>query len=208
MTPIQSKRRSGSETLEALTAEVGTQRAQFVLAQVQVEARRLGVSTAGLPYSAYEIPFPLRNSQRTRVISKSRSESSLSSGWNALAMVVRANQAYGELGGHIVCASATLVPFELGFNHFAAATSPVTWCFQPHSAPGVYARKRKVASVKPTSATIDRKCQTVACALSASMVDERILADADWFDGNRADVCYLPGAIHALSAGAWISRDL
>ena len=27
-------------------------------------------------------------------------------------------------------------------------------------------------------------------------------ADADWFDGNRADVCYLPGAIHALPAGA------
>ena len=38
--------------------------------------------------------------------------------WNALAMVVRANQAYGELGGHIASYASAAELFEVGFNHF------------------------------------------------------------------------------------------
>ncbi|WP_286138146.1 pyruvate dehydrogenase (acetyl-transferring), homodimeric type [Polaromonas sp. C04] len=38
--------------------------------------------------------------------------------WNALAMVVRANQAYGELGGHIASYASAADLFEVGFNHF------------------------------------------------------------------------------------------
>ena len=41
--------------------------------------------------------------------------------WNALAMVVRANQAYGELGGHIASYASAADLFETGFNHFFAA---------------------------------------------------------------------------------------
>lgn len=58
--------------------------------------------------------------------------------WNALAMVVRANQAYGELGGHIASYASAADLFEAGFNHFFRADDLVF--FQPHSAPGVYAR--------------------------------------------------------------------
>ncbi|QHE85543.1 alpha-ketoglutarate dehydrogenase [Hydrogenophaga sp. BPS33] len=64
--------------------------------------------------------------------------------WNALAMVVRANQAYGELGGHIASYASAADLFETGFNHFFHARSPQHGgdlvFFQPHSAPGVYAR--------------------------------------------------------------------
>ncbi|MDO9434322.1 alpha-ketoglutarate dehydrogenase [Hydrogenophaga sp.] len=64
--------------------------------------------------------------------------------WNALAMVVRANQAYGELGGHIASYASAADLFETGFNHFFHAKSPQHGgdlvFFQPHSAPGVYAR--------------------------------------------------------------------
>mgnify|MGYP000564767955 CR=1 FL=1 len=68
--------------------------------------------------------------------------------WNALAMVVRANQAYGELGGHIASYASAADLFETGFNHFFQArrgTGPGQHrgdlvFFQPHSAPGVYAR--------------------------------------------------------------------
>ncbi len=64
--------------------------------------------------------------------------------WNALAMVVRANQAYGELGGHIASYASAADLFETGFNHFFRARSPGHGgdlvFFQPHSAPGVYAR--------------------------------------------------------------------
>src|SRR6185436_4354616 len=58
--------------------------------------------------------------------------------WNALAMVVRANTAYGELGGHIASYASAADLFESGFNHFFHARDLVF--YQPHSAPGVYAR--------------------------------------------------------------------
>ncbi len=68
--------------------------------------------------------------------------------WNALAMVARANQAYGDLGGHIASYASAADLFEIGFNHFFHAregTGPGQHrgdlvFFQPHSAPGVYAR--------------------------------------------------------------------
>ena len=68
--------------------------------------------------------------------------------WNALAMVVKANQAYGELGGHIASYTSGADLFETGFNHFFHArqgTQPGEHrgdlvFLQPHSAPGVYAR--------------------------------------------------------------------
>ncbi len=64
--------------------------------------------------------------------------------WNALAMVVRANQAYGELGGHIASYASAADLFEVGFNHFFRARTESGGgdlvFYQPHSAPGVYAR--------------------------------------------------------------------
>ena len=68
--------------------------------------------------------------------------------WNALAIVARANQAEtggsGELGGHIASYASAADLFEAGFNHFFHAKSEAHGgdlvFFQPHSAPGVYAR--------------------------------------------------------------------
>ncbi len=61
--------------------------------------------------------------------------------WNALAMVVRANKAFGELGGHIASYASAADLFEVGFNHFfrAGQDGDLVY-FQPHSAPGIYAR--------------------------------------------------------------------
>lgn len=68
--------------------------------------------------------------------------------WNALAMVAKANEAYGELGGHIASYASAADLFEVGFNHFFRARTVGgdvnergdLVFFQPHSAPGVYAR--------------------------------------------------------------------
>ncbi len=64
--------------------------------------------------------------------------------WNALAMVAKANAAYGELGGHIASYASAADLFEVGFNHFFHARNKAHGgdlvFFQPHSAPGVYAR--------------------------------------------------------------------
>jgi pyruvate dehydrogenase E1 component len=68
--------------------------------------------------------------------------------WNALAMVARANAAYGELGGHIASYASAADLFEVGNNHFFKARDQAAGdehggdlvFYQPHSAPGVYAR--------------------------------------------------------------------
>jgi len=68
--------------------------------------------------------------------------------WNALAMVVRANKHSSELGGHLASYASSADLFEVGFHHFfrgnesAADTERAgdLVFFQPHSAPGVYAR--------------------------------------------------------------------
>ncbi|MGI9525248.1 MAG: alpha-ketoglutarate dehydrogenase [Hyphomicrobiaceae bacterium] len=132
------------DALEALVHVAGRDRAHFILSQVQEQARRLGVTTAGLPFSAYRNTIPLAQQPaypgdlelEERIISIIR--------WNALAMVVRANQAYGELGGHIASYASAAEIFEVGFNHFFRARSEsfagdIVY-FQPHSAPGIYAR--------------------------------------------------------------------
>ncbi|HEX7911413.1 MAG TPA: alpha-ketoglutarate dehydrogenase [Paraburkholderia sp.] len=64
--------------------------------------------------------------------------------WNALAMVVRANRAQGELGGHIASYASAADLFEVGYEHFFrgpdAEQGGDLVFFQAHSAPGVYAR--------------------------------------------------------------------
>jgi pyruvate dehydrogenase E1 component len=132
------------DALGSLVEAAGPERACFILDALQDEARRLAlawkpgrntpyVNTIGLHEQA---PFPgnLEIEQRLAAIMR----------WNALAMVVRANEQYGELGGHIASYASAADLFEVGFNHFFRAR---TAChggdlvfFQPHSAPGVYAR--------------------------------------------------------------------
>ncbi|MGE5385758.1 MAG: pyruvate dehydrogenase (acetyl-transferring), homodimeric type [Betaproteobacteria bacterium] len=64
--------------------------------------------------------------------------------WNALVMVMRANQTHPELGGHIATYASIADLFEVGFHHFFRAPSAEhpgdLVYFQPHAAPGVYAR--------------------------------------------------------------------
>ena len=132
------------ESLESLASVQGADRVRFILSELQERARILGATTNELPYSAYrntipvsqQPPYPgdLEIEQRINTIIR----------WNALAMVVRANKAYGELGGHIASYASAAEIFEVGFNHFFQARSDTTAgdlvYFQPHSAPGIYAR--------------------------------------------------------------------
>ncbi len=66
--------------------------------------------------------------------------------WNALAMVVRANNRPGDLGGHISSFASSATLYDVGFNHFFRAPNEATGdagdlvYFQGHAAPGIYAR--------------------------------------------------------------------
>lgn len=132
------------EALQAVVSIAGGERAAFLLQQLADVARSNGAYSATQPYSAYrntisvdqQGPYPGDLAIEERLTSIIR--------WNALAMVVRANKAYGELGGHVASYASAAEIFETGFNHFFRARTDSFGgdlvYFQPHSAPGVYAR--------------------------------------------------------------------
>jgi pyruvate dehydrogenase E1 component len=132
------------DAFRSVFAQAGEERAIWLLRQLEDEARALGTSHHPPPYSAYRNSIALEQQavHPGDVAIEERITAILR--WNALAMVVRANRAYGELGGHIASYASAAEIFETGFNHFFRAGQnghggDLVY-FQPHSAPGVYAR--------------------------------------------------------------------
>ena len=134
-------------SLEQTIEAHGAVRGQFLINALLEHTQRLGLGTAARFKDALtphvntvkveeQGMFPGDLAIEERLASLMR--------WNALAMVVRANGAYGELGGHIASYASAADLFEVGFNHFFRARSSKQLedlvFFQPHSAPGVYAR--------------------------------------------------------------------
>ena len=142
--PDPGETREWIESLDAVVRESSADRALFLLNELEEQMRRKGLRSSIQPYSAYrntipverQGPYPGDLAMEERITSVIR--------WNALAMVVRANQAYGELGGHIASYASAAEIFEVGFNHFFRAPdadfSGDLVFYQPHSAPGIYAR--------------------------------------------------------------------
>ena len=136
--------REWADALEAVVRHGGPGRGMFLLKRLEEQAQQIGVVAHVPPYSAYQNTIPLNQqgpypgdlALEQRITSIIR--------WNALAMVVRANQAAGELGGHIASYASAAEIFEAGFNHFFRAANEQHGgdlvFFQAHSAPGVYAR--------------------------------------------------------------------
>jgi pyruvate dehydrogenase E1 component len=132
------------ESFDALVLAQDPTRALFVLRRLEEHAKELGLLAPAAPYSAYRNTLSL--ARQGRYPGDLEIEERLTSimRWNALAMVTRANKAYGELGGHIASYASAAEIFEVGFNHFFQAACPDHGgdlvYFQPHSAPGIYAR--------------------------------------------------------------------
>ncbi|MEZ2351027.1 alpha-ketoglutarate dehydrogenase [Caballeronia sp. RCC_10] len=132
------------EALDAVVAHVGKERAQYLFDRLAEHALSVGVESArarATPYTntigvSEQPPYPGHLDTEEKLAAVLR--------WNALAMVVRANRAYGELGGHIASYASAADLFEVGFNHFFRAAGDERGgdlvYFQPHSSPGVYAR--------------------------------------------------------------------
>lgn len=132
------------DAFQALVATHGPARARFILDQLAVLGRHPAVGWSPELVTPYVNSVPV---ERQPVFPGDLAiEEKLASimRWNALAMVVRANSAYGELGGHIASYASAADLFEVGFNHFFRARNAAQGgdlvFFQPHSAPGVYAR--------------------------------------------------------------------
>ena len=142
--PDPGETREWLESLSAVISASGPERGQFLVHQLADSLHQIGASDPTQQFSAYRNTIPLERqgaypgdlAREERITSILR--------WNALAMVMRANQAYGDLGGHIASYASAAEIFEVGFNHFfraGSAEAPGDLVFyQPHSAPGVYAR--------------------------------------------------------------------
>jgi len=132
------------DALDSVNERGGPARAQFVLTQLYDRARQLGATTAGLPFSAYRNTIPVQNQPVYPGDLELEAKINSIVRWNALAMVVRANKAYGELGGHIATYASAAEMLEVGFNHFFKARTEdfggdIVYV-QAHSAPAMYAR--------------------------------------------------------------------
>ncbi|WHZ37860.1 alpha-ketoglutarate dehydrogenase [Sagittula sp. MA-2] len=133
------------DAYRAVSQVGGGARASFLLGKLEEAARRDGVfAGGGLPYSSYRNTIPLAKQGAYPGDLEIEEKLTAIMRWNALAMVVRANKAYGELGGHIASYASAAEIFETGFNHFFRAPSDGFGgdlvYYQPHSAPGVYSR--------------------------------------------------------------------
>ena len=136
-----------SEWLEALQGVIlaeGPERAQFLVEALIDQTRRSG---GAIPFSANTayvntIPAALEEHCPGNLEYEERLRSWMR--WNAMAMVVRANRADGDLGGHISSFASLANMLGVGFDHFWKGhehpKGQDLLFIQGHSSPGIYAR--------------------------------------------------------------------
>src|SRR3954451_2822727 len=129
------------EALDALIAAEGAERATYLLRRLLQHARARRVPLPQVLATPYVNTIGLAEQPPYQGNLEIESRISALVRWNALAMVVRANRESAELGGHIASYASAADLFEVGFNHFfrGGPQGDLVY-FQPHSAPGVYAR--------------------------------------------------------------------
>ena len=125
--------------------------------------------------------------------------------WNALAMVMRANDNEDGLGrAHLqFFSSATL--YDIGYNYFFRGTEgghPVTWCFIRDTARRVCMRvltwKGRIEESQLDN--FARKSTAMACRPTPPLADAGLLAVSYGFYGAWATSGDLPGPRHEVSA--------
>ncbi|MGK2914221.1 MAG: pyruvate dehydrogenase (acetyl-transferring), homodimeric type [Porticoccaceae bacterium] len=142
--PDPTETREWLESLDAVIAHQGEERAAFILKQLLNRANATGI---GLPDA---VTTPFRNTipvvREKRMPGDLFMERSIRSmiRWNALAMVMRANKHHEGIGGHIATFSSAATLYDVGFNYFFRGRSPEQLedliYYQGHSSPGIYAR--------------------------------------------------------------------
>ncbi|HVA59038.1 MAG TPA: pyruvate dehydrogenase (acetyl-transferring), homodimeric type [Mycobacteriales bacterium] len=134
------------ESVDGLIAARGTDAASRILAAVLAHADSQGVPAGRRRRYRNSIPAERVPTYPGELAVEERINAYLR--WNAMAMVVRANQRHPGLGGHLSTYASTLTLWEVGFQHFFRGRGqpgqPVVpgdqVFFQGHASPGIYAR--------------------------------------------------------------------
>jgi pyruvate dehydrogenase E1 component len=133
--------REWMDALDAIVEAEGPERATFILRKLLDHARTLRVPLPPVLNTPYCNTIPLADQPQYPGNLEIESRISAMVRWNALAMVVRANKVASELGGHLATYASIADLFDVGYNHFfRAGQGGDLVYFQPHAAPGVYAR--------------------------------------------------------------------
>jgi pyruvate dehydrogenase E1 component len=132
------------QALEAVIENEGPERAHYLMERMVDLARRRGAQIPFSSNTAYvnTIPAHLEQHCPGNLEFEERLRSWMR--WNAMAMVVKANRADGDLGGHISSFASLANMLGIGFNHFWHAPTADhggdLLYIQGHSSPGIYAR--------------------------------------------------------------------
>ncbi|MGE3539914.1 MAG: pyruvate dehydrogenase (acetyl-transferring), homodimeric type [Candidatus Tectimicrobiota bacterium] len=132
------------DSLDYVLHTRGAEGIRDLLQALQLHAQQSGVTlpfSANTPYintipAEQQPPFPGSREIERRIKSMVR--------WNAMAMVVRANRADRDIGGHISTYASAATLYEVAMNHFlrgkGAGQRGDQVYFQGHASPGIYAR--------------------------------------------------------------------
>ena len=132
------------DSLSSVLQTSGIDRAEYLLTQLRLKAHTEGVHipfTANTPYINTIPPgkqpaYPGDREIERKIKSLIR--------WNAMAMVVHANELDGTLGGHISTFASSATLYEVAFNHFFRGPETPGGgdlvYFQGHASPGIYSR--------------------------------------------------------------------
>ena len=138
-------KREWAESIDYIYQEFGEQGVREILGALQnhVCGRGISLNEASLnsPYvntipPEEEPPYPGDIALEKRIENMIR--------WNAMAMVLRAQDRGSGVGGHIATYASAATMMEVGFHHFFRKSSDRyggdLFLCQPHASPGVYAR--------------------------------------------------------------------
>ena len=140
--PVET--REWLEALDSLLANAGSKRATELLIALGEHAVDLGIKLPSAITTHYRNTIPPEQEQPMMgdLFMERRIRSLVR--WNALAMVMRANDNNEGLGGHLSSFSSSALLYEMGFNHFFRGDQGDQRgdliFYQGHCAPGIYAR--------------------------------------------------------------------
>jgi pyruvate dehydrogenase E1 component len=132
------------DSFDQVLDQEGENRARFLMFKLLKRARQRHVGLPSLTQTRYintispeqEPWFPGDEELERRIRRLIR--------WNAVAMVLRANNSYPGIGGHLATYASAASLYEVGFNHFFRGKDHPGGgdqiFFQGHAAPGIYAR--------------------------------------------------------------------
>ncbi len=143
------------ESLSYVLKSKGPERIRYLLTVLEQRARQEGVDlpiASNTPYINtihvdHQPPYPGNRELERRIKSIIR--------WNAMAMVVRANNENDGIGGHISTYASSATLNEVGFNHFFRGKDDPCGgdiiYFQGHASPGRPSSLPRKKWLKPTS---------------------------------------------------------